>query len=147
MLQERCSGVLSEVLKAAPDPRVLAWLKGQSLSSLFTTTVTRGEVLYGIRLLSDGTRRPGLWDAALAIFNEDFDGRVLSFDADAAAAFAEIGAARRAAGKPIRQFDAMIGGMARSRGASIATRNMRDFDDCGIGVVDPWAVWGGLGLG
>ncbi len=134
------TNVLSEVLKVEPDPRVLVWLKGQPLSSLFTTTVTRGEILYGIRLLPDGKRRRGLWDAALAIFHEDFDGRVLSFDADAADAFAEIGAARRAAGKPISQFDAMIGGMARSRGASIATRNVRDFEDCGIDVVDPWTA-------
>jgi toxin FitB len=132
------TNVLSEVLKATPDSRVISWLKDQSRPALFTTTVTRGEILYGIRLLPDGKRRRALWDAALAIFNEDFAERVLNFDGDAADAYADIGAARRSAGKPISQFDAMIAAMARSRGAAVATRNARDFEGCGIEVVDPW---------
>jgi toxin FitB len=134
------TNVLSEVLKASPDERVVAWLKDQPRPSLFTTTVTRGEILYGIRLLPEGKRRRALWDAALAIFNEDFAERVLSFDNDAADAYAEVGASRRAARRPISQFDAMIAGMARSRGASVATRNAKDFEGCCIDVVDPWSA-------
>ena len=134
------TNVLSEVLRSTPDRRVLAWLKEQSPPSLFATTVTRGEILYGIRLLPDGKRRRALWDAARAIFNEDFAERVLSFDNDAADAYAEVGASRRAAGRPISQFDAMIAGVARSRGASLATRNAKDFESCGIDVVDPWSA-------
>ena len=134
------TNVLSEALKAAPDKRVLAWLKNQPRPALFTTTITRGAILFGIRLLPDGRRRRALWDAALSIFNEDFAERVLAFDSDAADAYAEIGASRRAAGRPISQFDAMIAGMARSRGAGIATRNARDFAACGIDVVDPWSA-------
>jgi predicted nucleic acid-binding protein len=122
------TNVLSEALKPAPDGRVMVWLKDQPRPSLFTTTVTRGEILYGIRMLPDGKRRRALWDAALAIFNEDFAERVLSFDSDAADAYAEVGASRRAAGRPISQFDAMIAGMARSHGASVATRNAKDFE-------------------
>jgi predicted nucleic acid-binding protein len=132
------TNVLSELLKPVPEPRVMAWLEARPRPSLFTTAITRGEILYGIRLLPDGQRRRGLWDAALAIFNEDFAGRVLSFDSDAADAYAEIGALRRAAGKPISQFDAMIAALASSRGASLATRNAKDFAGCGISVVDPW---------
>ena len=88
------TNILSEALKAAPDGRVMAWLKDQPRPALFTTTITRGEILYGIRLLPDGRRRRALWDAALAIFNEDFAERVLGFDSDAADAYAEIGASR-----------------------------------------------------
>jgi len=58
------TNVLSEVLKASPAERVVAWLKDQPRPSLFTTTVTRGEILYGIRLLPEGKRRRALWDAA-----------------------------------------------------------------------------------
>jgi predicted nucleic acid-binding protein len=90
-------------------------------------------------LLSDGKRRRGLWDAAKKISSEDFAGQVLSFDSDAADMYAEIAALRRTTGKPISQFDAMIVAMARSRGATLATRNVRDFDDCGVDVVNPWA--------
>ncbi|MGA2023351.1 MAG: type II toxin-antitoxin system VapC family toxin [Steroidobacteraceae bacterium] len=134
------TNVLSEVLRPVPEPSVLTWLANQPRASLFTTTVTRGEILYGIRLLSDGKRRQGLWDAAMRIFNEDMADQVLSFDGDAADMYAEIAASRREAGKPISQFDAMIVAMARSRGASLATRNVRDFAHCGADIVNPWTA-------
>jgi toxin FitB len=134
------TNVLSEVLRPVPESSVMDWLVSQSRVSLFTTTVTRGEILYGIRLLPDGKRRRGLWDAAKAIFDEDFAGQVLSFDNDAADMYAEISASRRSAGKPISQFDAMIVAMTRSRGAGLATRNVKDFEDCGVELVNPWAA-------
>jgi predicted nucleic acid-binding protein len=132
------TNVVSEALRPVPEPSVMDWLANQPRASLFTTTVTRGEILFGIRLLSDGKRRRGLWDAAKKIFDEDFAGQVLNFDNDAADMYAEIAASRRVAGKPISQFDAMIVAMARSRGACLATRNVKDFEDCGIDVVNPW---------
>lgn len=133
------TNVLSETLRPVPEPSVLAWLANQPRASLFTTAVTRGEILHGIQLLSDGKRRRGLWDAAKNIFDEDFAGHVLSFDSEAADMYAEISASRRTAGKPISQFDAMIVAMARSRGASLATRNVEDFDDCGTDIINPWS--------
>jgi hypothetical protein len=133
------TNVLSEALRPSPEPSVLVWLAKQPRASLFTTTVTQGEILYGIRLLADGKRRRGLWDAAKKIFSEDFAGQVLSFDSDAADMYAEIAATRRLAGKPISQFDAIIVGITRSRGASLATRNLSDFEDCGIDIINPWA--------
>ena len=132
------TNVLSEILRQTPHGKVLEWLSRQSRAVLFTTTVTRGEMLYGARLLSEGKRKRELWEAVRAIFDEDLAGHVLSFDANAADAYAEIAAARKSAGKPISQFDAMIAGVARSRGAFLATRNTRDFADCGVEVIDPW---------
>ena len=79
-------------------------------------------------------------------FSEDFAGQVLSFDRDGADMYAEIAASRRTTGKPISQFDAMIVAMARSRGATLATRNVRDFDDCGVEVVNPWAPHGEIAM-
>lgn len=134
------TNVVSEVLRPAPERRVLEWFAGQPRASLFVTTVTRGEILYGIRLLQDGQRKGRLWEAAQAIFNEDFAGQVLSFDSEAADDFADIAARRREAGRPISQFDAMIAAMTRSRGASLATRNSKDFEGCGIEVINPWTA-------
>jgi toxin FitB len=134
------TNALSEVLRPAPEPRVLEWLSNQSRASLFTTAVTRGEIFYGIRLLPEGARRQNLWDATRVIFDEDFAGRVLNFDADAADIYADIAASRRGSGKPISQFDAMIAAIVRSRGAALATRNVKDFVDCGIDIVDPWCA-------
>jgi toxin FitB len=132
------TNVVSETLRPVPESSVLEWLASQPRASLFTTTVTRGEILYGIRLLCDGKRRRGLWDAARKIFDDDFADQVLSFDGDAADMYAEIAASRRTIGKPISQFDAMIVAMARSRGASLATRNVKNFEHCGVDVIDPW---------
>jgi predicted nucleic acid-binding protein len=134
------TNVLSEALRPVPESSVMAWLANQPRASIFTTAVTRGEILYGIRLLSDGKRRQGLWDAARKIFDEDFAGHVLSFDSEAADMYAEISALRRTAAKPISQFDAMIAAMARSRGASVATRNVKDFEDCGADIINPWTA-------
>jgi hypothetical protein len=134
------TNVLSEALRPSPEPSVLEWLAKQPRASLFTTAVTQGEILYGIGLLADGKRQRGLRDAAKRIFSEDFAGQVLTFDSDAADMYAEIAAERRMAGKPISQFDAMIAAMALSRGATLATRNVQDFDDCGVEIVNPWSA-------
>lgn len=133
------TNILSEVLRAAPEPRVLDWIGRQAASSLFVTTVTQAEILYGIAILDKGRRRDELAAVALLTFSEDFSGRLLAFDGDAATAFAEIAAARRGMGRPISQFDAQIAAIARSRGAILATRNSRDFEHCGIEIVDPWS--------
>lgn len=132
------TNVLSEILRPAPEPRVVEWLSEQPRASVFTTTITRGEVLYGIRVLPAGKRRDGLWNAALQIFDVDLDGQVLGFDSAAADDYAEISATRRAAGRPIAQFDAQIAAITLSRGAQLATRNVRDFEGCGFEVINPW---------
>jgi toxin FitB len=132
------TNVLSEILRPVPEPRVVEWLREQPRASVFTTTITRGEILYGIRVLPAGKRRNGLWNAALQIFDVDLDGQVLSFDSAAADDHAEISAARRAAGRPIAQFDAQIAGITLSRGAQLATRNVEDFDACDFKVINPW---------
>jgi len=69
---------------------------------------------------------------------EQFYGRILSFDEDAAPTYAKISAARQTGGRPIKQFDAMIAAIASSRGASVATPNTTDFEYCGIQLINPW---------
>ena len=88
--------------------------------------------------MAEGRRRAGLEAAAQAMFLEDFEGRILPFDMTAAAAYAEIFANRRRAGRPAATADLMIAAVARSHGASIVTRNVSDFEECGIAIVNPW---------
>ncbi len=133
------SNVLSETLRPVPDARILAWLETQPRRALFTTTITRGELFYGVRLLPEGQRKTSLLAAVQAIFDQDLAGQILSFDNAAADIYADIAASRRAAGRPISQFDAMIAAIARSRSATLATRNSRDFTNCGIVLVNPWS--------
>lgn len=134
------TNVLSEILKPTPDAGVLAWMSAQPRSQLFTTVITRAEMLYGISLLPDSPRRKKLKEAALAIFNEDLEDKVLVFDVHAADRYSEIAARRRAAGKPITQFDAMIAAIAHLHQAQLVTRNVKDFIECDVGVCDPWCA-------
>ena len=136
------TNVLSETLRPAPAPEVMAWLSSQRSSALFTTTITRAELLYGVQLLPDGQRKVGFLSAIQGIFDHDLAGQVLSFDSAAADVFAGIAAFRKLAGQPISQFDAMIAAIARSRGATLATRNSKDFNDCGVELINPWIFAG-----
>ncbi len=132
------TNLLSELLRAAPEPSMLGWFAAQPAETLFVSAVTQAEMMLGARLLPAGKRRSALEAALLTMFDEDFAGRIISFDTAAVAAYVEIVSSRRAAGRPISQFDAQIAAIARSCGASVATRNVADFEGCGIRVVNPW---------
>jgi len=132
------TNVVSELLRPAPAPEVLDWLEGQPSTSLFVTTVTHAEIRYGIAILPAGQRRDALHTLASEMLGEDFAGQSLPFDEAAAALFATIAAERRAQGRPISQFDAQIAAITRSRGATLATRNVRDFTGCGVALTNPW---------
>lgn len=116
----------------------MRWLAAQERLAVFTTTITLAEVLYGIEVLPAGRRRGRLLAVIEKLFADEFQGRILPFDEDAARAFPKIIAGREAMGRPISQFDAMIASIARSRRATVATRNTNDFEHCGIGIVNPW---------
>ena len=132
------TNVLSELLRAAPEPAVLTWFAQQPAQSLMVSAVTQAEMTLGARLLPKGKRRVALEAALAAMFDEDFAGRVLPFGSAAVPAYAEIVCARREAGRPISQFDAQIAAIARHAGARLATRNVGDFEGCGVVVVNPW---------
>lgn len=134
------TNVLSELMRSKPTILVLKWFAAQPSAGLFTTTLTQAEIFYGLSLLPKGRRRDDLFAAAQPIFEVELAGRILSFDQDAAMAYADIAASRRRAGQPISQIDGQIAAITASRGARLATRNVRDFVDCGIVVVDPWMM-------
>jgi predicted nucleic acid-binding protein len=132
------TNVLSELLRVDPAPGVLDWFAAQPTDTLFVSAVTQAEMMLGARLLPSGKRRSALEDAVRAMFDEDFEGRILPFDSASVSAYVDIVSARRAAGRPISQFDAQIASIARQHGARLATRNVDDFEGCGIAVVNPW---------
>jgi predicted nucleic acid-binding protein len=133
------TNVLSEPLRPRPATAVLEWFAAQPPASLLVCAVTQAEMLLGARLLPAGKRREAVEQALRAMFEQDFAGRVLPFDAAAAPAYADVVARRRAAGRPISQFDAQIAAVARHHGLRLATRNRADFEGCGLTLVDPWA--------
>jgi predicted nucleic acid-binding protein len=133
------TNVISELMRSRPDAAVVAWLAAQARSLLYTTSINKAEILYGIAALPQGRRRRGIAAAAEAMFSEDLAGRVLPFDEIAAGHYAEIVAGRRRSGAPIEAFDAQIAAIALAAGADIATRDVAGFANCGIAVIDPWA--------
>lgn len=94
------TNVLSELMKPKPLPRVESWVAAQPPASLFTTTLTQAEILYGVALLPKGGRRRALEEAVAGLFEEDFADRVLPFDGTAAHAYAILAVRRRQTGKP-----------------------------------------------
>ena len=113
-------------------------MDNQLTGNLFVTSVTEAGIRTGIAILPEGERRRGLTAAAERLFGVLFDDRTLPFDSDAARAYAMLAAGRRAGGRPVSQAGCQIAAIARSVGASIATRSARDFSGTGIDVVDPW---------
>ncbi|MBD9375386.1 type II toxin-antitoxin system VapC family toxin [Rhizobium sp. ARZ01] len=132
------TNIISELLVANPEPLVADWLAEQHPASIFTTTVTEAEILYGLRLLPESRRRRDLEVAILPIFAQDLAGRVLPFDREAAEIYALVATKRRKSGHPISQFDAQIAAIAISRGAALASRNVADFEGIGLTVINPW---------
>lgn len=132
------TNVLSELMKPQPAAPVVAWVAEQPTAALCTTAITQAEILHGVMLLPPGRRRRALESAAISMFAEEFEGRILGFGADAAPQYAWIASERRRAGRPISHFDAQIAAIARSAGAIVATRNADDFGGCGVKVVNPW---------
>jgi len=132
------TNVLSAMMGARPEPQVAAWVAEQAAESLFTTTVCQAEILSGIAILPAGRRRSALAAAAQGMFDEDFAGRLLPFDTVAAAANADMFAARRQAGRPTTILDLMIAAIARADSATVVTRDGGGFAGCGVPVVDPW---------
>ena len=120
------TNVVFELMRAKPDPAVLAWFAGRAADTLFLTAISEAELRTGAAILPAGQRRDRLVGAIDAMIDQDFAGRILPFDSPAARCYAEIAAARRGAGQPIMDADCQIAAISRARGAAIATRNVND---------------------
>ena len=132
------TNVVSELMRAKPDPAVLAWFAGHAADTLFLTAISEAELRTGAAILPAGQRRDRLVGAIDAMIDQDFACRILPFDSPAARCYAEIAAARRAAGRPIMDADCQIAAISRACNAAIATRNVKDFEGCGSDIINPW---------
>ena len=133
------TNVVSELLRPSPNPAVESWVAERLAAELYFSAVGEAELRYGVAMLPAGQRKDALAEAIEGILQEDFEDRILPFDSAAARAYANIAAAHRAAGRTVAPADCQIAAIARSCGMAVATRNVRDFGDVGVEVVDPWA--------
>lgn len=132
------TNVVAETMRLVPDGRVMAWLHNRPLSDFAVTSITLAETLFGIETAPMGQKRRSLDKRFAEFLALGFGGEVLPFDEPAARQFAIIAAARKHMGRPISEFDAQIAAITAAHGASLATRNVADFEHCGIAIVNPW---------
>jgi predicted nucleic acid-binding protein len=132
------TNVISEVIRgSAADSEVLKWIRTLPDRPV-TTVINRAEIMAGVALLPSGHRRDRLWAAAESAF--DSLGACLPLMPECASVYAGIVASRRAAGRPVGSMDALIASIARVAGAALATRDVEDFADLGVEVINPWQV-------
>lgn len=132
------TNVISEVVGNAPtNPGVAAFLNEQA--DLWLPVVAIHELEYGVRRLPHGRRRDALAHG-LAAFAASYGDRILPVDIDTAVRAAELRAVAEARGRVLTIADALIAGSAKARGLAVATRNVKDFEQLGIDVFDPWSA-------
>jgi predicted nucleic acid-binding protein len=137
------TNVLSELMRPEPSSLVRGWVQAQRPGELCTTAVTVAEIRYGLERLPAGRRKESLLVVATDIFSA-LGEYVQPFDSGAAIWYARIVSSRESRGLPIEGFDAQIAAICRSHGAALATRNVKDFAETGIDVIDPWQSLGRL---
>lgn len=132
------TNVLSALMRATPETRVVNWLDRQPAESVWITSITLFEARLGLALMAKGRRLQSLEAAFARLLEEDLENRVLDFDSSAATQAALLAAERQKAGRPVDMRDTQIAGIALARRATLATRNVRHFSDLKVPVVDPW---------
>ena len=134
------TNVISEVLRRVPNSRVLAWLDAQPASELYLCTPVLAELYYGIARLIQSARKRGLLSSYRRVVDEIFADHILAFDASAAEDYGELMAKLEAEGKPMSLVDAMIAAIARTNGATLATRNITHFSRADVPLIDPFGT-------
>jgi predicted nucleic acid-binding protein len=134
------TNVLSELMYPEPKPSVIKWVDENDRKDLGITSITVSEILYGIGVLPSGRRKQRLFEIAKVIFEKDFADRIFPFDKMAAVEYADIVIQRDKRGNPISMPDAQIAAICRVSGFTLATRNIKDFENIGIILINPWEV-------
>jgi predicted nucleic acid-binding protein len=125
-------------MKVSPAQAVVSWLNDQEASMLYLTTITLGEIGYGLESLPQGRRRLQLEQGFARVIVEAFTGRLLAFDEESARHYGVLMGRRKAMGRPLSALDGQIASIARAKGGAVATRNIRDFVECGVEIINPF---------
>lgn len=134
------TNVVSAIMSPAPPRAVIDWLNRQATDTLYLSTVTIAEIGYGLWVLPAGKRRRSLEDRFERFVAGGFEQRILSFDEPAASHYGEVMGRRRAMGRPLGVADGQIASIAKARHFAVATRNVQDFEECGLELINPFQV-------
>ena len=132
------TNIISEFMTSPPASSVLEWLNAQDSLSLYLTTISIAEIGFGLRILPIGKRRSLLEERFEQFVTTAFESRILSFDEVAARKYGEIKGHRKEIGRPLSDLDGQIAAIAQANGCVIATRNTKDFEFCGVELINPF---------
>jgi hypothetical protein len=132
------TNIISEMMKSSPSSKVIEWLDGEDITQIFISTVTIAEISYGIQCLPNGKRQNYLIEAFDNVIQEGFKHRILFFHENAAQQYGQLMSHRKKIGKPLSILDGQIAAIAKSEKAALATRNIRDFVDCELILINPF---------
>jgi len=132
------TNVVSELMRQEPSAQVQEWFDKQQLTNLAISSISIGEIQRGLHRLPEGKRRRGLIASFEKFMAEAFSGCILPYDEYSANVFGLLAAERERAGFNTDPVDLMIAAIAHGHHAAIATRNVRDFEGCGVTVINPW---------
>ena len=132
------TNIVSEASRQRPDSKVMAWLQGQPIGGLWLPAPVIDELFFGAERVRSASGSDRHVRAAARLRDESFAGRILSFDSQAASLCGVLRARRQAVGRPIALADAMIAAICLHNGATLATRNIRDFEGLDLSLVNPF---------
>ena len=132
------TNIISEMMRPAPEKMVLNWLNEQEAASLYLSAISIGEIGYGIRALPDGKRRRLLTNSFEALLAAAFENRILNFDEAAARQYGNIMGGHKEIERPLSSLDGQIIAIAQVNTCAVATRNFRDFECCGLTIINPF---------
>jgi len=134
------TNVVSELMRDAQirNPQVAAFINARSADDIYIPSIVAAEIRYGLRRLPAGRRRNEMEQSFESFLATGFAARILVFDDDCARSYATARTMRESAGRPVEAEDALIGGMALAFGATLATRNVTDFEGYGLTLINPW---------
>lgn len=134
------TNVISELMREKPDATVMRWIQSMSATEFWLTSITIAEIKRGILRLPESQRRQRLQTKFDEFVIRGFRRRIFSFDEAAAHVYGEICRHRENAGLAADPVDMMIAAIAKTNNAALATRNIKDFSDCGIVLINPWDI-------
>ncbi len=133
------TNIVSEFMSSPPAGSVLHWLNEQPVDALYLTSITIAEISFGLDILPIGRRRALLEERFQLFIDQGFHQRILNFDKRAAKIYGNIMSHRRKVGRSMSCFDGQIAAIARAKGFALATRNTKDFEDCALTLMNPFA--------
>lgn len=132
------TNIISEIMRPQPEVLVVQWLDQQETSHLYLTSITLAEIRYGLGIMQDGKHKQRLSNQFEAYVDKTFEGRILDFTSESATQYANIMSHRKKAGLPMSIADGQIAAIANEHHFSIATRNTKDFEECGLQIINPF---------